>query len=520
LTKIFKNTALISILTLLSRILGVIRDMLIASCLGTSSQSDAFFIAFRPFDLARKLFSEGIMNISFIPVFSESFERHGMSKAGSLFFSCFFMLSVIGSCMVWAGIFFCPWLLSFIAPGLISPSETYDLSQTLFRIMAPYTLFILLSALFMGVLNTFANFSIPALTPILFNCVMITSAVIAVPLFKVPAMSIALGVSIGGLLQLAIQLPFIIRTGIFKRAYFRFFHPDLVKIAIIMVPSMIGAASYQMNIMVAACFASGLDEGSISYMYFADRLVQFPLALFAVSLTTVLLPEISKSFSQNNQDKQEQRKKIAEPFSNGVKLVFFITIPAMAGMMALSEPIVRLLFERGAFSDEAVRQTADCLFFLSTGLWAFTGMRVFATLYFSLKRISIPFYSGLIVMVLNLIMGPLLMEWVGLKGLLLSVSLSAAVGFVFLFINIPEKMNIDKREILVSVCRTFFLSAIMFILVRKAADMILPLIYTNFWHNVMVMGLIGSGILLYAGMSFIISKPELEIIRRNIKTVL
>jgi putative peptidoglycan lipid II flippase len=181
--------------------------------------------------------------------------------------------------------------------------------------------------------------------------------------------------------------------------------------------------------------------------------------------------------------------------------------------MALAEPIVHMLFGHGAFNDEAVRKTADCLFFLSTGLWAFTGMKVFAALYFSMKKVSIPFYSGLMVIVLNLILGPLFMEWLGLNGLLLSISLSAAIGFVFLFIKIPEKINIDKADIIRSVCRSFFMSAIMFIIVNKAADMFLPLICTNFRYNVMLTALICMGIFLYAGMSFMISNPELNQIK-------
>lgn len=510
-SNIFKNTALITILTLLSRILGLIRDIVIALYLGTSAQSDAFFLAFRPFDLARKLFSEGIMNTAFIPAFSETFEKDEMAGAGALFFSCLFIFSIIGSSMVWAGIFFTPWLLDFIAPGLIAGTDAYNLSLTLFRIMCPYAFFILISALFMGVLNTFGKFGIPALAPVLFNCVMISSAVIAIPLFKIPALPVAIGVSLGGLVQLAVQTPFIFRTGIFKRSYFRFFHPALLKIGLTIIPTMIGAASYQINIMLAACFASKLEEGSVSYMYYADRLVQFPLALFAASLATVLLSSISKNFVQ------DQKRQIAEQFSNAVKLVFFITIPAMAGMMALDEPIVRMLFGRGAFKDEAISQTADCLFFLSTGLWAFTGMKVFAALYFSMKKISIPFYSGLMVIALNLISGPLFMEWMGLKGLLVAVSLSAVPGFVFLFINIPAKININKTDIIRSVCRTFFMSAIMYIIVSKAADIFLPLICTNFRYNAMLAALIGLGIFLYAGMSFISTNPEFSAFRRAFK---
>ncbi|MCP4671909.1 MAG: murein biosynthesis integral membrane protein MurJ, partial [Desulfobacula sp.] len=363
--KTFKKTALVSSLTLMSRVFGLIRDVLIALLFGVSSQSDAFFIAFRPFDLMRKMFSEGILNISFIPVFSNILVKDGKSNAASLLFSMFCFLTFAGTLMMLLGIIFAPFILKIIAPGFVAASYKSQLAILLFKIMLPYLWLILMSSLCMGVLNTFGNFAIPGFAPVVFNLVVILFTLMITNFFNTPVVGLALGVTIGGVLQLAIQIPFIIRLGILKAscfAGFNFgFHPKLIKILTIMIPSMIGAASYQINIMVASFFASKLDTGSISSLYYADRLVQFPLALFAVSTAMVLLPELSKKTAAG------QIHEIAHLFSNAVRLVFFVTIPAMAGLMALDEQIVSLLFNHGAFSDSAVQYTSSCLFFLCMG---------------------------------------------------------------------------------------------------------------------------------------------------------
>jgi len=513
---ILKKTALISILTLSSRVLGVIRDALIAMYFGTSSQSDAFFIAFRPVDLVRKLFSEGILSISFVPIFSQTMEKEGHSKAVALAFSFFCFLSLMGIFIVLAGIFFAPMILRLIAPGFVQDSYTYGLTIILLKIMLPYFWLILITALCMGVLNSLGNFGVPAAAPIVFNLVVIAFTILISKTFETPVMALAIGVTIGGVLQLFIQIPFMVRLGMLKIPRFQvfrwshIFHKGVLKVLKIMIPCMIGAAAFQINIMTASFFASRLDEGSVSFIYYADRLVQFPLALFAVSAATVLLPQLSKKAVLRQLD------EISDLFSNGVKLVFFITIPAMAGLLALNENIVSLLFGYGAFGDLAIGQTADCLFFLGLGLWAFTGVRLFVTLYFALSSIKIPFYSGIMTIFLNLVLCNLFIDRLGLKGLVLSVSISSMVGFIYLFIKVPGGVNIDKFEIIVSACRSLFLSVIMFFLVKLAASFI-PVKEGNlFWFGTGVAGCICFGMAFYFGANLLISSPELKMIKKGL----
>ncbi len=509
-SKILKNTVLLTILTFASRVLGIIRDAVIAMYFGTTSQSDAFFIAFRPFDLARKLFSEGILSVSFVPIFTETLEKEGRSKAITLAFSFFCFLSLAGIIIVLTGIFFAPFIIKIIAPGFVVHSYKYGLTIILFKIMLPYLWLVLIAAFCMGVLNSLGNFGVPALAPVVFNLVVIWFALMISKYFDTPIIGLAMGVTIGGLLQLLIQVPFMIRLGMLKIPPLQFFHPGIFKVIKIMVTCMIGAAAFQINIAVASFFASKLDEGSVSFIYYADRLVQFPMALFAVSAATVLLPEFSKKAALGHMD------EISELFSNGVRLVFFITIPAMAGLIALDEKIVALLFGYGVFNAMAIQQTADCLVFLSLGLWAFTGVRLFVTLYYALSNIRIPFYSGIIAILLNLILCSLFIDTLGLKGLVMSVSISAMVGFIVLFINIPGAVNINKFEIMVSACRSLFLSVIMFFLVKQAAVFILTEGSNKFWFGTGVVCCMCFGMIFYFSMNFFISSPELKLLKKGL----
>ncbi len=509
--KLIKNTALISLLTLASRILGVVRDASIAMVFGTTIQSDAFFIAFRPYDMLRKLFSEGILSISFIPEFTRLLRKKGKSDAFAMAFSFFFFLSVFGIIILLIGLFLSPAIVNMIAPGFLDNTYAQSLTIVLLKIMLPYCGLIMITALCMGILNSLANFSIPAAAPIVFNMVVIVFASVLTKFFDVPVIALSVGVTIGGILQLAIQIPALIRYGLFKNYRFRLFHPSVLKIGRIMIPCMIGAAAYQINIMIASFFASQLTEGSVSYMYFADRLVQFPLALFAVSTATVFLPELSKKVING------EMSDASKLFSNGIRLVFFVTIPAMAGLLALNDEIVTLLFGHGQFDTVAILETAQVLNYLVLGLWAFTGVRLFVTLYFAIQEFKIPFLTGILMILLNVIFCQLLIEHLGSKGLALAVSLSSMVGFIILFIHLPNAMKHDKVRIIVSACRSIFLSVIMFFIVKMISGFIIIPEYGKLWFAAGVIGCIGIGALTYFILNTVFCTPELVQLKKGFK---
>ncbi len=515
--KIFKNTVVVSTLTFGSRILGLVRDSLIAMYFGTSFQTDAFFIAFRPFELMRKLFAEGILGLSFVPIFSETLEKDGHSKALSIVFSMFCILCTAGIVIVLAGIFLAPLIIRLIAPGFEHIPYKAGLTIVLFKLMLPYFWLILMTAICMGVLNSFDNFAVPALAPVMFNLAVITAAIIVPRYFKVPVIGLAMGVTLGGVLQLVIHIPLMVHFRMLPGSFSQFFNnimparSKVMRILKTMFPCMIGAASYQINITAASFFASRLEEGSVSFIYYAERLVQFPLALFTVSVATVFLPDLSRKAAMGRMD------EIGQLFSNGARLVFFVTIPAMAGLMALDTQVITLLFGRGVFDPESVRRTAACLFFLVTGLWAFTGVRLFVTLYYALSQIKIPFYSGMISIGLNLVLCSVLIEPFGLKGLVISVCLSSVAGFAVLFMNIPGIVKLNKRKIVVSACRSLFLSGIMFVLVRFAGSYMAGLVKPHTgWYAACTAGLICFGVVFYFTANLIISSPELAILKQGI----
>lgn len=508
--RLFKHTAVIGLFTLSSRILGVVRDALIAMFFGTGVHSDAFFIAFRPFDLIRKLFSEGTLSTSFVPTFSNTYQTDNKKEAIQLMFSLMAVLLFISVTFILAGIIFTPFIVKIIAPGYADVPDSFILTGFLFKLMLPYIGSVLLLSVCMGVLNTIGHFGAPALAPALFNVTIIVFTLFICNRFTIPITGLAVGVTIGGILQLIIQVPYLLKNGLLNFEWFRIFHPSVLHIFKIMLPCMVGAASYQINIVIASFYASKLPEGSVSSLYFADRLVQFPLALFAISAATVFLPELSK----NNH--KGQLTNMAPIFTRGVQQVFFIIMPAMAGLMALNQEIVIFLFKQGQFDETAVRNTSTCLFYLVTGLWAFAGVRLFVTVFYALEKYRIPFYCGVVSVFINLIGCHFSVSMYGILGLVFSVSLASGVGFILLFLNLPSRIEIRRSAILISTCRSFFLSVIMFCFVKFSIVHMFDINSGKIAQGIGLSGAICIGILSYGTMNWLISTPEFNLVKKMI----
>ncbi len=425
-SRLFSGVFTIGFATLVSRILGFVRDAVVAMLFGAGLYSDAFFMAFRLPNLMRKFFSDGVLSLSFIPEFTRCQSIGSPSDAFDMARSFFCMVSFLGVLVVVVGILFTSGLVSTIAPGFVSHPQKFQLTVDLTRIMMPYIGTILLMAVCMGILNASGHFAAPAVAPIVFNGVIIVFALVLSPLFAAPAVALAWGVTLGGVLQLLLQLPFIYARG------FRFFkrtplvHPGALRAVKALIPSMVGVAGYQINVLMATFMASRLGDGSISYLYYADRLIQFPLALFTVSVSTVIFPRLALSAAVN------RREDAAEFFSRGLQVVFFITLPAMAGLMVLRRPIVALLFFQGEFHMAAVLETGSVLLFLSMGLWAFSGTRLFGSLFYAFSDIRTPFVAGLCSIVVNMALGTALLKTMGHRGLALSLSVSSGVNLMIL----------------------------------------------------------------------------------------
>ncbi|MEW6376625.1 MAG: murein biosynthesis integral membrane protein MurJ, partial [Thermodesulfobacteriota bacterium] len=383
--------------TLLSRILGFLRDMVIAHFFGAGMAADAFFVAFRIPNLWRRLVGEGSLTISFIPVYTEYLTKRSEEETREVTHVAFTIAGVVLSILTLFGILFSPILIQIIAPGFIRIPEKFQLTVTLNQIIFPYLFFMGLFALCMGILNSHRHFFAPAIAPIFLNISIIVSVFLFYHAFERPVMTLAMGVLAGGVIQFLFQVPFLLKKGISFRFNLNFRHPAIKRIGSLMVPGLIGTAVYQLNVFIDTIFASFLPSGSVSYLFFADRLMEFPLGIFAIAIGMAALPSLSGLVAQG---KLEEMK---ETLFFTFRLVSFISIPAMVGLIALKTPIVSLLFQRGLFDYSATEMTAKALLFYSVGLWAIAGSRTVVPAFYSLQDTWAPLKIALICLGANVI---------------------------------------------------------------------------------------------------------------------
>jgi len=505
-----KAAGVVGSATLLSRIFGYIRDMVIAAFFGAGFYSDAFIAAFRIPNLIRRLFGEGSLSISFVPVFTQYLTDKGKDEAFEMARSAIKLLSVLLVIITVSGIVLSPWIVRIFAPGFAGSPEKFTLAVVLTRVMFPYIFFICLVALSMGILNALGHFAAPALAPVFLNIAMILSVYI-ISIFSTDSTNrlygLAFGVVIGGFLQLALQMPFLIR----KRFYFwkksEIWHPGLKKIVMLFFPAIFGSAVYQINTLIITLLASIQSEGSISYLYYADRLVQFPLGIFAIAAATALLPSISR------QAAAKDLNAVRDSFAYTLKLVFFISIPAMVGLIVLRQPIVALLFERGAFGREATLLTATAVLYYSIGLWAVSGVRIIVFTFYALKDTKTPVYTAVISIIANILLGVILMGPMGHAGLALALSLASMLNFGLLIRALNAKLGPLKLSgIAESVCKNVICSVIMGIVVWTVALYFIPSSGTESLSG-LITGLMGSiltGLVIYIIFSMIFKTPEIE----------
>ena len=332
-----KAAGQISVATTGSRVLGFIRDILLAKIFGASGSTDAFFIAYRIPNLFRELFAEGSISAAFVPVFTESLTHEGKEDAKKLASSVLAFLLSLLSVVCLLCILFAPAIVSVIAPGFIKTPEKFDLTVRLTRVMFPFLFFISLASLAKGVLNSLKSFFIPALAPMVLNISIIGSAVLLAPHFTVPLVAIGLAVSFGGMLQVLIQLPELINKGFVLRPDFSFSHPGLKKILRLLMPAILGMGVAQINIFISTIFVSFLAGGAATYLYYAMRFVHLPIGIFGVAMATAVLPSLSVQAAKGDTE------ALCDTFSFSLRLLFFITLPAMAGLITLSEPILHVL---------------------------------------------------------------------------------------------------------------------------------------------------------------------------------
>ncbi|MBI5058061.1 MAG: murein biosynthesis integral membrane protein MurJ [Nitrospirae bacterium] len=452
---ITRAAGLMSAATFISRILGFIRDMIFALFFGATGLSDTFFAAFRIPNLLREFFAEGSMSAAFIPVLTEYRQKHGEEEANRLIRIAFTFIIIVVGIICLAGIIIAPAIVTVIAPGFLSSPEKFSLTVLLTRIMFPFLLFISLAALVMGALNTKKIFFVPALAPAMLNITLIFSIVFFESRASQPIMAAAIGIMAGGFVQFAFQLP-----AFFKNKYTlgfdtTFSHPGLKRIFVLLIPATFALSVNQVNIVVSNILASYLPAGSITYLFYSMRLIQFPVGIFGVAMGMAILPTLSAHAAKG------EFENLRSDFSFALRLLFFITIPAMAGLIFLRGPIVNILFQRGMFDYAATTGTAQALLFYSLGIWAIVGMRIVAAGFYSMQNTKTPVKIAAIAMLTNVVLSLLLLKPMKHNGLALANAIASSVNFIILFIMLRKKLGrIDGKKIAASFVKVVTASAV------------------------------------------------------------
>lgn len=492
--------------TFLSRILGLVRDIVVARFFGAGMAADAFFVAFRIPNLLRRLFAEGSLTIAFIPVFTEYLTQKSREDAFQLARAALTLLSIALAMVTLLGVLLSPWIVRIQAFGFGGSGVKYELTVLLTRITFPYIFLISLVAFFMGILNSLRHFAAPAAAPIFLNVGIIASTLWISPHFSQPVTGVAIGVLIGGILQLALQIPWVLNKGVSLVPYWKPDHPAVKRIGLLMLPAIFGSAIYQLNQFTGTLLASFLPEGSVSWLYYADRLVAFPLGVFAIAISTAALPSLSKQVASKELD------EFRDTLGHALRLVFFITIPSMAGLIALGKPIIQLFFERGAFSSFSTTMTAIALFYYTVGLWAFSGIRVMVSAFYALQDTKTPVKVAAIAMLAHLMFSLGLMGPLKHGGLALALSLASALHFCLLVFLLQRRLGaLNLRPIMVTASKSVFASLIMGIGIYYAySQWFVPNFSPSLWNlTAQVGGLVLIGAIIYFGLTGIMGCREL-----------
>jgi len=434
-TQVAKAAGVVGLATMLSRIFGFIRDMVVAAFFGAGVATDAFFVAFRIPNLLRRLLGEGSLTVAFIPVFTEYLTRRSREEALELANTVFTVLSIILVIVSLAGVVLSPLIVWVMAPGFAALPRQFELAVFLTRMMFPYIFFISLVALCMGILNSLRHFAAPALSPVILNLCMIVAALSLRRFFDEPITALAIGVMAGGVLQLAMQWPFLIKMGVRLKPNVHFRHPGLRQMGRLLIPTLIGSAVYQLNILVGTILASLLPKGSVSYLYYADRVVELPLGVFAIAIGTATLPSLSEQASRGSFE------ELKRTLSFSLRLILFITIPATVALIMLRVPILSVLFQRGAFTASSSILTAQALFYYALGLWAFSVIRVIDAAFFALQDRKSPLKAAFVALLVNVVLSVLLMFPLKHGGLALATSLASAVNVFMLSVILWKKIG-------------------------------------------------------------------------------
>ena len=443
---------------MVSRILGFIRMVLIARLLGTGGVAEAFFVAFRIPNLIRNLAGEGAANSAVVPVLSGYLHKE-KQEFWKLVYVLFTLFLLILGFFVILGTIFAPLIVRIIAPGFISDPDKFDLTARLSRIMFPYLILIGISALSMGVLNTLKSFAISAFGPCIFNLAFIVSIIVAYNNNGNPTI-LALGVLVAGALQLLIQVPVLIRHGFRPKVNeLHLRHAGAISIGKLLIPRMIGSGVYLLNVFIDTILASLswiVGAGGVAAIYYANRLIQFPLGIFGFAMSNAALPTMSKHAARG------EIGQLKSTLSFSLRGVFLFTIPSAVGLAVLAGPIIKVLFERGEFNAYSTFITSSALLFYSLGIPAYAAVKILASCFYALKDTKTPVKSAAIALIVNTVFNLILIWYLKIGGLALASSIASFVNAFILYRLLEKKIGkLFTGEILATIIRIAIAAGLM-----------------------------------------------------------
>lgn len=473
----FRSGLLVMIITMVSRVLGLVRAGIIAYYFGASAMTDAFFSAFKISNFFRQLLGEGALGSSFIPLYNERVESEGEENSKQFIYSILNLLFVFSTIVTILMIIFSQGIIDGIVSGF--PDETKIIASRLLKIMSMYFVFISLSGMVCAILNNFKQFAVPASTSIFFNLAIILASMYFGKTYGIDAL--AYGVVIGGLFQFLVVLPafFKIMKGYSFKIDWK--DPYLKKIFIMICPMLIGIVARQVNTIVDQMFASYLAEGGVSALENATRLYLLPVGVFGVSISTVIFPALSKAMSKNDLD------GATDNIIKGLNILLFLIIPSTAVLTFYAPEVIRLTLSYGKFDEEAVRVTSQALLYYSLGLYFYTAIYLMTRAFYSVKNSKYPVKFSIISIVINIVLNFLLIKSMAYRGLALSTSIASGVNFFLLLIVFRRKyINFSLKKSYIFFIKTFIITAIALIASYKIDNTIIKLVvfsavYMLFW---------------------------------------
>ena len=437
---LLQATSTVAAMTALSRVFGLVRDMVFARLFGANWMMDAFTIANRIPNMLRRFFAEGAFAQAFVPVLNEVKEQEGDAGVRRLTsrVSGTLGLALFGVTLV--GVVAAPLLVAGFSPGFLKDPATFDLATVMLRFTFPYLLFISLTSLAASLLNTYGQFAVPAFTPVLLNVVLISFALFVSPMFTHPPLALALGVFLAGVVQLGFQLPFVMRLGVFGWPRWSWRDSEVRRVLTLMLPAIFGSSVAQINLIVDNVLASLLGERRVTWLYYSDRLMEFPLGVFGIALATVILPSLARNVTR------QDTAVFSATLDWALRLVVLIALPATLGLALLAGPLVVTLFYGGAFNAFDVQMARASLWAFSGGLLAFIGVKVLVPGFFARQDMRTPVRIGLVALAVNFVLN-LVFIWILMRlgsdathaGLALATTFAAFVNAGLLFVVLRRR---------------------------------------------------------------------------------